>query len=204
MRRREGHGQLLRCRCPALLVTTCTLVIGCLFVLSPTVVGATTQPLTVTTPYYLPDGTVGQSYSYQLQASGGTPPYNWVKRHPDSVLPYGLSMSSSGVISGVPVVAGTDDFTVIVQDTTGSYAYGYLQLTVETGTALDPSLVPLGTELYRDQPSLPGQLNALLAELSDLYGIYVYDTGCGLWWSSDVNQELGLAGPFCPLPPGLP
>jgi hypothetical protein len=78
--------------------------------------------LTVTTTS-LPNGTVGTPYpssaspgGFTLQASFGTPPYKWSIVSGTGSLPAGLSLSSSGLISGMPTTAGTSDFTVQVQD----------------------------------------------------------------------------------------
>lgn len=47
----------------------------------------------------LTPGTVGQSYSLQLTASGGTEPYRWIAYS----LPRGLTLSAEGLLSGTPV-----------------------------------------------------------------------------------------------------
>jgi hypothetical protein len=78
--------------------------------MSITVASAT---LTVTTSS-LPGATVGLSYSSTLQASGGTTPYNWSLA--SGQLPSGLSLSTSGQISGTPSASGTYSFTVKVTD----------------------------------------------------------------------------------------
>jgi Putative Ig domain len=73
--------------------------------------------LTITTPATLTPGTVGQAYSYTLQASFGTPPYTWTIVNGN--LPGGsgnLNLNSNGVILGTPQIAGTSTFTVQVQD----------------------------------------------------------------------------------------
>ena len=49
-------------------------------------------------------GTVGTAYSAQLSATGGVAPYSWTL---SGTLPAGLSISSSGLISGTPTAAGT-------------------------------------------------------------------------------------------------
>ncbi|MCW1309937.1 MAG: Ig domain-containing protein, partial [Candidatus Nanoarchaeia archaeon] len=69
------------------------------------------QPLTITTTS-LPSGLLGVSYSYTLQASGGTTPYSWSA----TGLPSGLSCSSSGQISGTPTQSGTFTVSVTVTD----------------------------------------------------------------------------------------
>ncbi len=62
----------------------------------------------------LPAATVGQPYSFQLQATGGTPPYTWNKYGPRGrgVLPIWLHLSKSGLISGTPRRSGTYTFIV--------------------------------------------------------------------------------------------
>ncbi len=72
-----------------------------------------TGSLVITTTQ-LPAGTVQVPYSATLGASGGTLPYTWSII--SGTLPIGLSLSSSGVISGTPTVAGASNFTVQVQD----------------------------------------------------------------------------------------
>ena len=52
----------------------------------------------------LPAGFVNQAYSYQLTACCGTTPYTF-SVHSGS-FPAGISMNSSGLISGTPTTAG--------------------------------------------------------------------------------------------------
>ena len=85
-----------------------------------------------TTP--LPAGTVQQSYSHTLQATGGTAPYQWSLSA--GTLPAGLTLSAGGVISGTPSAAATSSFTVRAADTTGQAASGALTLTVNPSTSL--------------------------------------------------------------------
>ncbi len=76
---------------------------------------ASPAPLSVTvTP--LAAATDGSPYTASLAASGGTAPYSWILI--GGSLPSGLSLSSSGVISGTPRVSGTFTFTVQVTDST--------------------------------------------------------------------------------------
>ena len=63
----------------------------------------------------LPAGTVGQTYSAQLNATDGISPYTW-SLLPSNSLPPGLSLSSSGLISGTPTTTAISSFTVQVAD----------------------------------------------------------------------------------------
>ncbi len=75
-------------------------------------INAAVSPLEITTTS-LPDGEEGTGYTGTLEAIGGTTPYAWTW---SGTLPSGLSLDSSGVISGTPTVVGTYDFTVQVDD----------------------------------------------------------------------------------------
>jgi hypothetical protein len=65
---------------------------------------------------FLPDGKMHTAYpATQLQAAGGVLPYsNWTWATGWPSLPPGLSLSSSGIISGTPTHAGTYGFAVSV------------------------------------------------------------------------------------------
>lgn len=63
----------------------------------------------------LPDGSVGVAYSQNLQATGGIPPYTWSLPQ-GSALPTGLSLASSGAVSGTPTAAGNLNFVAQVAD----------------------------------------------------------------------------------------
>jgi hypothetical protein len=71
--------------------------------------------LTITTTS-LPNATDEIAYSTNLHASGGTTPYSW--EITSGSLPVGLTLSSSGAISGTPSVVGSSSFTVEVTDST--------------------------------------------------------------------------------------
>ncbi len=72
-------------------------------------------PLSISTTS-LPDGNLSQTYSATLQASGGTGTRTWSLASGSGPLPDGLTLSSSGVISGTPTVDATFNFTVQVAD----------------------------------------------------------------------------------------
>ena len=76
-------------------------------------VNEVTSPLIIKTTS-LTSGTVGISYSESLAATEGTTPYSWSIT--SDALPSGLSLNTSGTISGTPSLAGTYVFMVQVQD----------------------------------------------------------------------------------------
>lgn len=86
-------------------------------------------PPSVTTAS-LPDGQVGSAYNTSLTATGGTPGYVWSYASGSSLLPSGLSLNPSGVISGTPNSAGTVQITVQVTDNAGLSATRVLSITV--------------------------------------------------------------------------
>jgi hypothetical protein len=66
----------------------------------------------------LPNGTATQGYGALIQAKGGIPPYNWTLI--SGQLPAGLTLATqadnTALVSGTPILAGTDTFTVQVTD----------------------------------------------------------------------------------------
>ena len=89
------------------------------------------ETLTVSTSL-LPGGTTGQPYQAQLGASGGEGPYTWTIT--SGSLPPGLTMTSAGLITGVPTHGDTYPFTVQVIDHFGSIASKALSLGVANGS----------------------------------------------------------------------
>jgi len=64
----------------------------------------------------LTNGAVGVSYSVQLEAAGGNFPYHWYLTTNSSSLPPGLMLTTNGLLSGIPGVAGTYNLVVQVYD----------------------------------------------------------------------------------------
>src|SRR5438876_4245512 len=90
-------------------------------------VNVSIPPLQVTSSQ-LSGGTAGTTYSATLSASGGTSPYSWSVS--SGTLPTGLSLSSSGTLSGTPTVAGAFPFTVTVKDAVSGSASASLSINV--------------------------------------------------------------------------
>jgi len=86
-----------------------------------------TVPLVVTTSL-LPGGTDYTSYSQTLTAFSGQTPYSWSLISGE--LPQGLTLATSGLISGTPTEPGTFNFTVQVTDALSSIAMQVLSLSI--------------------------------------------------------------------------
>jgi hypothetical protein len=75
----------------------------------------TAAAVKITTDRNLPNGTDNVSYTATLTATGGTPPYTWIKLSGD--WPTGLTLhADTGVIDGKPTAPGTYGFTIQVSD----------------------------------------------------------------------------------------
>lgn len=88
--------------------------------------------VTITNSDPLPPATLASPYSTQFLASGGTAPYTWTVTV--GVLPTGLTLSTAGLLTGTPTVAGSVTITVRVQDATGLFATKNFTLAVSGGT----------------------------------------------------------------------
>lgn len=90
---------------------------------------ATTSSVSVTNPGSK-SSPVNTAASLQLAASGGTAPYTWSA----SGLPAGLSISTSGLISGTPTTTGTYTVQATATDSTGKTGTATFTWTI-TGTS---------------------------------------------------------------------
>ncbi|WP_211453034.1 putative Ig domain-containing protein [Collimonas antrihumi] len=106
-------------------------------------------PTIAVAPTTLPAATVAVAYGSQtLTANGGTAPYTYAMT--SGALPAGMTLSSSGVLSGTPTAGGVFNFTVTATDSstgtgpyTGSRAYSF---TVNAPIiALSPTTLPTMT-----------------------------------------------------------
>src|SRR5579872_774428 len=92
----------------------------------------------------LPGGTVGLTYSFTLAASGGTAPYTWLVT--GGSLPAGISLSSSGVLSGKATSASSLSPTIQVTDANGHSAS--LTFSITIAAASGSSLQILTNDLH--------------------------------------------------------
>lgn len=96
-------------------------------------------PGPVITTTALPNGQVGSFYSAQLSATGAAPPSFKIVA---GRLPSGLSMSTSGRISGTPTAADSQSFRVQVIDGAGYKSLENKALSVSIGSAPPPPPPP--------------------------------------------------------------
>jgi hypothetical protein len=100
--------------------------------------------LTITSPASLPAGVVGQAYTYQLIAIQGTKPYTWLVFQGSP--PQGLTMNSTGLISGTPTAPTTNNsFLVRATDVQGQTDLKTFSILVnKTALTANPATLPQG------------------------------------------------------------
>ena len=106
-------------------------------------------------PTTLPVLTVGDSYSQQLAASGGRAPATASRRR---ACRHGLTLSSTGLLSGTPTDADSFTMDVTVTDSfsaTGDVSYS---ITVDPAITMSPSTLPVLTvgDSYSQQLAASG------------------------------------------------
>jgi len=98
-------------------------------------------PTLMVTPSTLPNAVAAQEYSATFTTSGGTGPYSYTVTA--GTLPAGMSLSTAGVLSGVPTQGGVFAFTVTATDaSTGAGPYSASQAMSLTVTASAIAVTP--------------------------------------------------------------
>ena len=91
----------------------------------------------------VPSGTVGVPYSQQVQVFNATPPVTFTIT--SGVLTPGLTLSSSGLLSGTPTSAGSAGVDVALKDSTGKTGSGHLSMVfVPPPLNVSPAVIPGG------------------------------------------------------------
>lgn len=96
----------------------------------------------------LPQPTVNQYYSYQLQVTGGSGNYTYYIN--SGSLPAGLSLSTSGLISGTAISTSPASFSIRASDAYGRTATASLTLTPVGGNVLGASIYSNGSLIRED------------------------------------------------------
>jgi hypothetical protein len=94
----------------------------------------------------VPDATVGASYGYTLVASGGKTPYSWSLT--SGTLPNGLTLSSTGALSGIPTASGSFAVTLQVRDSSAPQQAATSSATLKimaNAVTIATSALPAGT-----------------------------------------------------------
>ena len=91
----------------------------------------------------LPAGQPQAPYAAQLGASGGTAPYSWSVSSGN--LPAGLTLGSTGAISGTPTQSGTSSFSVSVKDSETSPVKASQALSIDVTVAATKSTLQITT-----------------------------------------------------------
>ena len=103
--------------------------------LSLSIINPPPPPLAITN-VSLPGGSVGAAYNAQLGATGGQPPYNWSLALGSAGLPPGLTLDSTGLISGTPTTNKVFGFKVQVTDAVFTTTSQILSITINAGLSL--------------------------------------------------------------------
>ncbi|MCU1559017.1 MAG: hypothetical protein JWN09_3012, partial [Microbacteriaceae bacterium] len=97
-----------------------------------------------------PPSTVGVAYSFQLSASGVPVPTFWIAT---GALPAGLTLSSTGVISGTPTAVGTSSFALAASNGAAPDAVANYTLTV--GSSVLPIIPQPVASTAAGAPAVP-------------------------------------------------
>ena len=149
--------------------------------------------------FSLSNAVVGDSYSVQLQLTGGEPPYSWGV--PPS-LPLGLSLSTNGLLSGVPQAGTAGMYTNMafsVYDGSNQSATQYLTLVVNTSIVVTPVGGPL---LSSPAVNVDGSFQFGFSTMPDTTYTIEYSSDLLSWMSLlSFQSPGGPSGSLIPTPP---
>jgi hypothetical protein len=137
---------------PATVTTAFTVTLTATSTAKTSITGTVTLSVAVNPSLTTPAGalagaTFGTAYSTSLAGAGGIPPYTWTIAQ--GALPLGLTLSSSGTISGTPSSGGTASFTVTLTDSGSpalTAASAYTITTVYPPLSIATTTLPNGVE----------------------------------------------------------
>jgi len=140
------------------------------------------------TPSPLPDGTTGTAYSQQLVMAGAIGAVTFELTF--GSLPAGLTLSSSGLISGTPTTAGTSSFTITATDSTDRTCVSQKSIVVAVGCSASTDWINNpGTCRLRIKAYVDGQF------INNL-GCPAFDVGAGVIWDGTFTN-------FVPIVPNV-
>lgn len=98
----------------------------------------------------MPAGKQGSTFSYLYSATGGVRPYTWALQ--SGTLPPGLTLTSTGVLTGIPMDAGAWAFTVAGTDVEGNVVTVTRTLTVQATAEIE--IIPATWSMSSSWPGI--------------------------------------------------
>jgi|GEM_PF-3164616 len=169
-----------------------------LYVFLPSAQAVVVPPLAIVTDE-LTTGEVGSAYSEALYGAGGVLPYTWSIA--SGSLPAGLNLnSSSGVISGTPTAAGTEEFYPQITDAAADTATRLLTIEVFP-ERLGPPVTPEPLAIVTEQLA-PGEVGTAYSQtlygsggqLPYIWSIAAGNLPAGLFLSAAGGQSATIEG----------
>ena len=170
----------------------------------------TCRPFSMTTTT-LPDANVGQPYNVQLRTSGGTAPITWSLDPDGGPLPEGLTLTSTGLLSGTPRNLGAANIQLLATDSCDPpQVVGrvfVLKIATPATSTLHITRMQLSFENGRPEITVPRNQQGLKARVEIRFD------GSGLlqgYWEVDgrtlayVNQNLVFGSSLSLTTPALP
>ena len=168
--------------CRSMRVGALLLVASCSLLSVAPVCADFTVPLSFLSTNSVASPITGAPYALQFSAQGGLPPYHWSL---SSVLPAGLRLSASGLVSGTPTATGAFSYGVTVTDSKGATGGGTASGTISAmGTVpFDIALPQLSlyglNEDLGFQPFVEGGTPPYAFTVTGLPAGVTYDPGTG-------------------------
>ncbi|MDD4051314.1 MAG: putative Ig domain-containing protein, partial [candidate division Zixibacteria bacterium] len=131
----------------------------------------------------VPDWTAGYPYSTQLATVGGTGVKSWTDMDGD-LAGSGLSLSSTGLLSGTPTGAGSRQFTALVTDQVGATSEHLFNFVINAAVSITTLSMPGWTV---DRP-----YSVQLASIGGTGGVAWTDKNLGLAGSGLTLSSAGL------------
>lgn len=151
----------------------------------------------------LPTGMVGRPYQAALTTEGGLAPFTWTRTA--GSLPTGLTISSTGVVSGTPTRALTGQVTLAVTDARGATVSRVMPRTIDPRPATAPGpVIRLRVTAGADRVSLAWNLPASDGG-NTITGYQVQSSTNGSTWTTEIPTTGTISlGTSIPAPAGVP